>query len=66
MDKNKYFECDCIYHKKGYILCEKCEQIMNEDNNKYDGFIQVKRWKNNKIKNDNKNDIIPQTQINNN
>jgi len=45
-DKTEYFICDCVYHKKGFILCEICEQIINEDNKNDDGFVKVKRWKN--------------------
>ena len=43
-DKNEYFVCDCIYHKKGFILCLICEEIINEDNKNDDGHIKVKRW----------------------
>lgn len=35
-DKTEYFICDCVYHKKGFILCEICEKIINEDNKKDD------------------------------
>ena len=62
INNNDYFKCDCVYHKKGFILCEICEQIINEDNKKYDGFIEVKRWKNNKIKNNDKVYRIQQNQ----
>ena len=24
MDTNKYFVCECIYHRKGCILCDVC------------------------------------------
>ena len=43
-DKNEYFVCDCIYHKKGFILCLICEEIINSDNKKDDGYIKAKRW----------------------
>ena len=33
MNENEYFKCDCVYHKKGFILCDKCENIVNENNN---------------------------------
>ena len=33
MNENEYFKCDCVYHKKGFILCNKCENIVNENKN---------------------------------
>ena len=47
-NKTEYFKCDCVYHRKGYILCNNCIEWINEDNKNDDGFIKVKRWKNNK------------------
>ena len=43
-DKNEYFICECIYHRKGFILCSICEKNINEDNKNDDGHIKVKRW----------------------
>lgn len=46
MESNLYFECECIYHKKGVILCDTCETITNKDNrDDDDGFITVRRWR---------------------
>ena len=25
-DNNTYYECDCVYHRHGYILCDKCAE----------------------------------------
>ena len=33
MNENEYFKCDCVYHKKGFILCNECENIVNENKN---------------------------------
>ena len=43
-DKTEYFKCDCVYHRKGYILCAKCEEWMNygDDKKKENGFIKDK------------------------
>ena len=42
-EEHEYFICDCIYHKKGYILCLICEKKINEDNEKDDRYFKVKR-----------------------
>ena len=44
MDGNQYFECDCIYHRKGFILCDTCAIIVNREQKHDDGSIKVKRW----------------------
>lgn len=55
-DKNEYFKCDCVYHRKGYILCENCIKWINEDSKNDDGFIKVKRWSRYETE-DNKHDL---------
>ena len=38
----EYYECDCIYHKKGYILCVICDEWINKGNKRDDGNISIK------------------------
>ena len=49
---NDYFNCDCVYHKKGFILCKQCEIIEEADKTDYIK-IKVKRWGNRSKQNDN-------------
>ena len=44
MDENQYFECESIYHRKGFILCDVCAIIVNAEQKRDDGSVKVKRW----------------------
>ena len=35
-DDIEYFNCDCVYHRNCYILCELCKKIMIDN-----GFIKI-------------------------
>ena len=48
----EYFNCDCVYHKKGVILCKQCEIIEEADKTDYIKF-KVKRWGNRSKQRDN-------------
>ena len=50
MDRNQYFECECIYHRKGCILCDICATLVDKadetviEHRTYEPVINT-RWK---------------------
>ena len=61
MDNSWNFECECVHHKKGYVLCETCEIMINDNNKTNDVFVnKVKRWNKSKP-NINKQNTYKQT-----
>ena len=57
-DNNTYYECDCAYHRHGYILCDKCEEWQDKvdktiEEHRLDEVASVtktKRWTKSKLK----------------
>ena len=29
-DNNTDYECDCVYHRHGYILCDQCKEWLDK------------------------------------